>query len=97
MLGGSGDDRLYGGTGTNTLFGGTGDDIFGVDARGSNNIIADFGGDDAIIIKSSDGLDFGDLTLSQNQSDAIISAGDLRIRLENYDVDDLEADDFSFF
>ena len=42
------------------------------------------------------GGSFGDLMLSQDESAAIIEYGDLMIRMENMNADDLTASDFLF-
>lgn len=39
-------------------------------------------------------LTFEDIFLSQDESDAIIQAGDTTIRLKGVDVEDLSEDDF---
>ncbi len=109
LSGGDGDDLLRGGDGNDFLGGDLGDDVLigqgGLDLfmfRTYNNdgtdTIKDFEiGVDKIDIQTGSGaLPFEDLFLSQEDSVAVIEAGELTIRLKGVDADDLSEDDFLF-
>lgn len=104
--GGTGDDTLRGADGADTLMGGDGDDLlvggegadtyaFDLSANNGTDLIKDFTiGEDKIALTSNDGLTFDDIFLSQEDSLAIIQAGDTTIRLKGTDAEDLSEDDF---
>ncbi|PHQ80660.1 MAG: hypothetical protein COB65_11000 [Thalassobium sp.] len=97
LYGGSGDDMLNGGVDDDMLTGGQGNDVFGFGAGDGSDTITDFtSGADKIALTGFDGLTFDDIFLSQDESAAIIAAGDVTIRLENTDADDLAEEDFVF-
>ena len=100
--GGSGDDELDGGTGDDTMWGGTGHDKFVFEARHGNDTIEDFtDGEDAIDLTELTGVSgFADLTITADGNDAVInlvSHGGGTIRLEDFEVADLDASDFRFY
>ena len=96
-----GRDWLYGG-GDDTMWGGAGDDTFVFAAGHGNDTIKDFtDGDDLIDLTQITGITgFDALTINADGSDAVIDLtahGGGTIRLENFSVDNLDADDFSFY
>ena len=101
LVGGEGDDTIDGGTGTNYLHGGEGDDTFVIAAGQTSTTIYDFtDGDDQIDLSSISGVTgFDDLTITTDGDAAVIdlsSHGAGSVRLENFAVSDLDADDFLF-
>ncbi len=104
LFGEEGDDIIRGDAGDDWLYGGSGDDVFIYKAGHGNDTIADFtDGDDQIRI-DTDGLTgvtgFSDLTITNDNGAAVIdltSQGGGTIRLENVNVSDLDADDFTFY
>ena len=99
--GGAGDDTLIGGAGNDSLWGGTGADTFVFAAGHGNDTIKDFtDGDDAIDLTAfTEITGFSDLTITADGTAAVIdlsAQGGGTIRLEDVDVDDLDADDFLF-
>ncbi|MCF2872253.1 hypothetical protein L0664_14350 [Octadecabacter sp. G9-8] len=95
VFGGRGDDFIRGGHDDDVLTGDEGDDTFGFGNDGSTDVVTDFtSGKDVIELIAFGSLEFDDLFLSQDDSAAVISAGDAVIRLENVDAEDLDADDF---
>ncbi len=75
LRGGAGDDLLDGGSGNDLLSGGSGSDAFVIAVREGVDVIRDFElGVDLIALAG--GLTFGDLTVTQNRNDTIISVGD---------------------
>ncbi len=106
LEGGDGDDTLYGGNGNDVLEGGNGSDflkghdgadqfVFNTEDQGHDQI-ADFAdNNDLIVLHGLAG--FGDLTITQNGTDAVISwVGESDITLTNFDSTLLGADDFMF-
>jgi Ca2+-binding RTX toxin-like protein len=92
--GGVGDDFIQGGIDDDALFGDAGNDIFDFADGDGSDVIGDFTiGEDKVQIL---GGSFDDLMLSQDESAAIIEYGDLMIRMENMNADDLSASDFLF-
>jgi Ca2+-binding RTX toxin-like protein len=100
LFGGDGDDELSGGSGNDVLNGGDGDDVFqfATTQAGDTNTVEDFtSGEDKIeIVYDGTPLTFDDIFLSQDDSVAVIQAGETTIRLENVEADDLTEDDFTF-
>ena len=95
IYGGIGDDFIDGGVDNDMLTGGKGADMFSFALDGGQDTITDFAkGEDMIGIGG--GLTFADIFLSQDDSAAVIEAGDLMIRLEGVKADDLEEADFLF-
>lgn len=103
IFGGHGDDTIYGGTGNDyieggvdndVLYGGKGADIFGFKAGDGVDTILDFELSVDLISLLDFGLTFEDLFLSEDESAAVIQAGDVTIRLENTDVGDLDEASF---
>jgi Ca2+-binding RTX toxin-like protein len=97
-----GDDTLTGGEGDDTLTGGEGDDTFVFGTDHGTDTITDFtNGEDMIDLTRISGITgFDDLSISADGTTAVIdltahSGG--TIRVENVDVADLDAGDFSFF
>ena len=71
LVGGDGIDTLRGGFGNDVLTGGGGSDRFVLKATQGNDTITDFeDGIDRIILKN--GLSFGQLDISQSNSDPLI-------------------------
>ena len=100
LRGAEGDDFLEGGSGDDLLIGGEGGDTFFyflADAAGTDTIKDFTSGEDMIELLSDDGLTFDDLFLSQEDSVAVIEAGDTTIRLNGVDVEDIDEDDFAIF
>ncbi|MEL6492684.1 MAG: hypothetical protein AAFQ95_22265 [Cyanobacteria bacterium J06621_3] len=75
LVGTAGDDVLTGGLGNDTLTGGAGSDTFVIQAGAGTDMITDFvvGSD---VIGLAGGLSFGSLSLSQQGSDFLVTAGD---------------------
>lgn len=101
LRGEAGDDELDGGTGDDTLWGGPGQDKFVFQSGHGSDTIKDFtDGEDLIDLTALTGItSFGDLTITADGNDAVInlaSHGGGTIRLENFEVGDLDASDFDF-
>lgn len=106
LFGGDGDDTIRGAEGDDTLTGGDGDDLliggdgadtysFDLTAVNGADVIKDFSvGEDKIALIGNNDLTFDDIFLSQEDSAAIIQAGDTTIRLKGTDIEDLSEDDF---
>ena len=99
MWGGAGDDVLHGGADDDTLIGDEGADTFVFAAGHGNDRIRDFtDGEDLIDLTQLSGIaGFDDLTITADGSAAVIDLtahGGGTIRLENFDVADLDAEDF---
>ena len=101
LSGGAGDDSLWGGGSlSTTLSGGAGDDIFGFGFGYADDIITDFTDGDDLINLSAFGLSGFDELVVSSDSDGVTI--DLRahdggtIRLEGFDIADLDAGDFIF-
>ncbi|MGI9422025.1 MAG: calcium-binding protein, partial [Hyphomicrobiaceae bacterium] len=88
--GGAGNDGLNGGVGNDVLFGGLGNDIFAFAPGDGNDVIGDFQvGQDQL-----DFSGFGDgvtATLRQDNDDTIVTVGDVSVRLEDVNVEELTA------
>ena len=102
LYGGAGADALNGGLGDDTLTGGADADTFYFNGAFGTDTITDFtDGEDTIDLTAmTDITGFGDLTISADGTDAVIdltSQGGGTIRLESFDVNDLDADDFNFY
>ena len=100
--GGAGNDTLAGGEGADRLTGGAGADVFVYGAGQGNDTIVDFtDGEDAIDLTGLIGIaSFSDLSISADGSAALIDLTDHgggTIRLENFAVADLDAEDFRFY
>ena len=75
LWGDDGDDLMYGGLGNDKLYGDKGMDTFALAAGEGTDMIMDFmAGED--LIGLADGLTFGQLTVSADGNDAVITAGD---------------------
>lgn len=101
LRGAQGDDILRGNEGDDLLIGGEGNDVFGyyltADSAAETDTIKDFTqGSDKILLDGTSEITFDDLFLSQDDSFAIIQAGDTTIRLKGVEADDLTEDDFEF-
>ena len=105
IKGGDGNDTIYGGAGDDRIYGGAGNDTFVVGINHGNDRIKDFtDGEDTIDLSATGITDFADLTITQSGNDVIISTGPFNthqggngtIRLEDFSIDDLDADDFLF-
>ena len=100
--GGAGADTIYGGAGDDTMSGGDDADTFVVAAGEGNDTITDFtDGEDTIDLTAFTSITgFADLTITASGSTAVIDLtgqGGGEIRLQNVDVDDLDASDFNFY
>lgn len=98
--GGAGFDRLNGGEGFDVLTGGSGADWFILSgANFDNDRITDFeDGVDRIVFRASTGItsmaDFNDIR--QAGSDVVIDTDAGNVRIENFDIADIDAADFIF-
>lgn len=105
-IGGAGDDfikgndadnRLNGHTGNDVLTGGLGDDIFDFDTNWGDDIIRDFEDGSDLIDLSDTGLNYNDLSITQDGDDTFISDGaGNSIILENFQKSLINEDDFIF-
>ena len=96
-----GNDTLYGGAGDDVLDGGEGSDTFVFAAGHGNDRIRDFAdGEDLIDLAQLSGIaGFDDVTITADGNDAVIDLtahGGGTIRLQDFDVADLDAEDFVF-
>ncbi|MDE2759863.1 MAG: calcium-binding protein [Paracoccaceae bacterium] len=111
LIGGEGSDTLAGGAGGDWLTGGEGDDIL-TGGQGSDNFIfspsqgddtiTDFvANEDIINLQLYEGLtSYDQLNIAQEGSNTVIdlsNEGGGTITLENVNVNDLDAEDFSFY
>lgn len=105
LFGGDGNDDIHGGAGHDTIVGGgdadrlqggAGRDVFVFASGDGSDRITDFKADHDRIDLTAMGLTFEDIGLKQKDQDAILTAGNVQIRLEGFDVTDLEASDFLF-
>lgn len=111
IIGGAGDDTIYGGdgddfilagAGDDTITGGAGEDTFFYMAGDGDDTITDFtDGEDVINLSLMRGISgFDDLTITADGTTAVIDLtdhGGSTIRLENFAVGDLDAEDFQFY
>ena len=102
IQGGAGEDTISGGAGDDTMSGGDDADTFVVATGEGNDTITDFtDGEDTIDLTAFTNITgFSDLTISASGSTAVIdlsSKGGGEIRLQNVDVEDLDASDFNFY
>ncbi len=100
LWGDDGDDWLFGGSGNDVMEGGTGDDRFSFDSGHGDDIIADFTDGDDVINLISFGLSGFDELVVSSDSDGVtidlMANGGGTIRLEGFDIADLDAGDFLF-
>ena len=104
LWGGAGDDFLSGGAGDDILRGGVGYDVFGFDFGFNfghgDHIITDFTDGDDLIYLNGFGLSgFDELVVSSDSDSVTIDLtahGRGTIRLEGFDIADLDAGDFWF-
>ncbi|MEO9863476.1 MAG: sialate O-acetylesterase [Yoonia sp.] len=101
--GGDGDDIIHAGTGQNRVYGGAGDDTYVVDTSAKNQLfIYDFDAGDVIDLgglagaTSLDDLQAKGGRAYQSKDNVIVSYGDIQIQLRDFDLADLNADDFRF-
>jgi Ca2+-binding RTX toxin-like protein len=101
--GGDGDDIINVGTGQNRIYGGAGDDTYIVDTSAKNQVfIYDFAAGDVIDLGNLANATSLDDLLSkggrayQSKDKVIISYGDIQIQLRDFELADLNADDFRF-
>lgn len=102
LIGDAGEDWLVGGEGDDTLTGGADADTFIFSPGHGNDSITDFTVDsDTINLSLYDNItSFDQLTITQNGTDAVIDLsgeGGGTITLENVNLNDLDAEDFSFY
>ncbi len=101
LLGGAGDDRFFATSGgDNTITGGEGADQFWIataELPESANIITDFTSSEDVIGLAGLGIGFEDVTLTQQDSDALIGTdgNDLAL-LVDVSIADISSDDFAF-
>ena len=101
VLGGDdGGNRLSGGGGNDRLLGRGGDDVFIFDFGHGDDIIADFTNGDDLIDLSAFGLSSFDELVVSSGSDGVtidlVAHGGGTIRLESFNIADLDAGDFLF-
>jgi Ca2+-binding RTX toxin-like protein len=100
LFGGDGDDLLFAGDGESLLNGGQGEDQFWIANAAlpsSPNTIADFELDADVLGIGGLGLNFDDLSLTQQGDDALIAALDTDIAiLTGIQASDLDSDNFVF-
>ena len=98
LYGGEGDDILIGGEGEDVLHGGTGRDTFMFGDNHGNDIISDFViGEDMIDLTDVPGVSkFADLTITEDGTDVLVDTGQGVIRLNNVDIQDVDASIFAF-
>ena len=104
LYGEEGDDTIHGGAGSDLMYGGSGEDTFVFKAGHGDDTIGDFtNGEDTIAIDIS-GLtgitQFSDLTITDNGGSAVIDltgSGGGTIELTGFDMNDLDATDFTFY
>ena len=101
LNGWKGNDSLDGGAGDDVLDGGEGGDTFVFSAGHGNDRIWDFADEEDLIdLTQLSGIaGFNDVTITADGNDAVIDLtahGGGTIRLENFDVADLDAEDFVF-
>ena len=100
--GGSDDDLMSGGDGDDLMWGGNGVDTFVFDAGHGNDTIRDFNatnGDKIDLFRISGIAGFEDLTITADGTTAVIDLtahGGGTIQLVDVNVDDLDAEDFTF-
>lgn len=96
LNGGGQTDTLEGGLGQDILTGGSGADTFVYDtsANTGNDQITDF--EDGVDLLSLSGLNFVDLTIEQESSNALVTWSNGSITLEGLDASALGQDDFLF-
>ena len=97
-----GADTLDGGAGDDVMWGGAGDDEFVLQSGHGNDTIKDFtDGEDLIDLTQISGISgFDDLTITADGTTTVIDLaahGGGTIRLENFGVNDLDAEDFQFY
>lgn len=96
LFGGRGIDVLDGGAGKDVLVGGAGKDVFVFDDVSNWNRIKDFGnGTDRLFIEGATSL--SDLDFRQKGDKTIIRFEDTTIRVDGWDVEDLQNEDFFLF
>ena len=101
LFGGAGDDELGGGAGYDTLTGGAGADTFVYNSGDGHDRITDFDdGEDRIDLSGFSGItDFSQLSARQDGDNVVIefpNHGDGSITLEDFNLSDLDANDFLF-
>lgn len=95
LNGGGGNDVIEVGPGEDVATGGAGADVFIIRLTSETATITDFqDGQDLIAFYKAD--DFSDLTIAQDGTDAIVSAGATTVVLEGVDSGQLGAEDFLF-
>lgn|GEM_PF-867171 len=96
LEGNAGDDLLEGGLGDDTLVGGMGADIYRFRAGWGDDTITGYTDGQDRLDLSQTGLSYGDLTISQQGSDVLISDGASNsILLTNTNISDISAADLS--
>ena len=105
LYGGAGDDTIHGGAGDDTIYGSQGNDTFVFGSHHGDDTIVGFAdGQDTIDLSATGLTNFADLTITQVGNDVIVNTGGDAtgaggygtIRLTNFNIDDLDADDFLF-
>lgn len=101
LSGGAGDDLVVGGLGDDILSGGDGDDLLAGEQGADIYLLQDTGedtveefviGQDSIGLQS--GTTFGDLTISQDGGDTLVTDGISTIRLADLEVTEITVTDF---
>jgi Ca2+-binding RTX toxin-like protein len=95
LNGGDGDDYIDGGLGKDTLIGGSGNDVFVLANHAGSKTITDFK-EGLDLIGLSDGLNLGQLTISNRNGDTFITQGRRKVLaiLQGIDSGVLAAEDF---
>lgn len=93
---GADDDEIVGGTGNDVLIGEGGADSFVFYASQGTDVIRDFTLNEDSIVIGSGANSFGDLSMSQQGNDVLITLGTGTIRLEDVNIGALDAGDFVF-
>ena len=98
--GGAGDDFISGGGGDARIIGGAGNDTFYFSKNDGNDTIEDFSDGDRIDLRSFRGIaSFDGVNATQDGENVVLdfsAQGGGTITLENFDLDDLTAEDFIF-
>lgn len=97
LFGGSHADRISGGNGNDEMTGGAGADTFVFGASHGSDQIVDFQDGLDVIEFTTNGLTFGDLTISASGgSDVEITSAEGTITIQNVSLGDIDASDFLF-
>jgi len=97
LIGGSATDYFYGDAGNDTYTGNGNTDYFLHDNTFGNDTITDFAiGTDVMIVRTAGVADMGDIVITQDGADALLTMGANSIRLTGVTAANLTAGDFIF-